>query len=183
MPTILTHPAVPLMLGLALGPELVPRRLLLAGIIASVLPDADVLGFKLGISYAQDLGHRGISHSLLFAFLLGILAMGIAPWLRAGRRAAFAFVALAAASHGLLDMCTNGGLGVAFFWPFSAERLFFPAHPIQVSPFKLSKVFGPDAARLFGSELRWVWLPCLVAGLGLYALRRRAMGLRRVEAG
>src|SRR4051812_4073981 len=108
MPTILTHPAVPLMLGLALGPALVPRRLLLAGMIASILPDADVVGFKLGISYAQELGHRGVSHSLLFALLLGLLATALAPWLRARRASAFAFVAAGAASHGLLDMCTNG---------------------------------------------------------------------------
>ena len=172
MPTILTHPAVPLALGLALGPALVPRRLLLAGVIAAILPDADVLGFKLGIAYAQDLGHRGVSHSLLFALLLGLVAMALAPWLRARRAAAFAFVAAAAASHGLLDMCTNGGLGVALFWPWSAARLFFPHHPIQVSPFSLSKVFGPDAMRLFGSELAWVWLPCLLAGLLIFAVRR-----------
>lgn len=172
MPTILTHPAVPLMLGVALGPALVPRRLLLAGLVASVLPDADVLGFKLGITYAQDLGHRGVSHSLLFALLLGLLAVAMAPWLRSPRRVAFAFVAAAAASHGLLDMCTNGGLGVAFLWPWSAERLFFPAHPIQVSPFSLSKVFGPDAMRLFSSELAWVWLPCLLVGVALYMMRR-----------
>jgi len=182
MPTILTHPAVPLMLGLALGPALVPRRLLLAGVIASVLPDADVLGFKLGIAYAQDLGHRGVSHSLLFALLLGLLAMTLAPWLRARRGAVFALVAAGTASHGLLDMCSNGGLGVAFFWPWSAERLFFPAHPIQVSPFSLSKVFGPDAMRLFGSELVWVWLPCLLAGLLIFGARRAHGAGRSVHA-
>jgi len=29
--------------------------------------------------------------------------------------------------HGLLDMITNGGKGVAFLWPFTSERFFFPA--------------------------------------------------------
>lgn len=182
MPTILTHPAVPLMLGLALGPALVPRRLLLAGVAASILPDLDVIGFRLGISYGQELGHRGVSHALVFALLLGLIALAMAPWLRARRGTACAFVAAGAASHGLLDMCTNGGLGVALLWPWSAERLFFPLHPIQVSPFSLSKVFGPDAARLFGSELVWVWLPCLGIGLALYAARRALSG-RRAHAG
>jgi inner membrane protein len=172
VPTILTHPAVPLMLGLALGPALVPRRLLLAGVAASIIPDLDVIGFRLGISYGQELGHRGVSHSLLFALLLGMLALAVAPWLRARRGTACAFVALSAASHGLLDMCTNGGLGVALLWPWSAERFFFPVHPVQVSPFSLSKVFGPDAARLFGSELLWIWLPSLVLGLCIWRLRR-----------
>ncbi|UUZ48168.1 metal-dependent hydrolase [Massilia sp. B-10] len=85
MPTILTHPAVPLMLGLALGPALVPRRLLLAGVAASILPDLDVIGFRLGISYGQELGHRGVSHALVFALLLGLIALAMAPWLRARR--------------------------------------------------------------------------------------------------
>jgi inner membrane protein len=168
------------MFGLALGPALVPRRLLLAGMAAAILPDLDVIGFRLGISYGQDLGHRGVSHSLVFALLLGLMAAAAAGSLRSGRKSAFAFVAMGAASHGLLDMCTNGGLGVALLWPWSAERLFFPAHPIQVSPFSLSKVFGPDAMRLFGSELLWVWLPCMLGGLAVYCVRR---ALRRKRAG
>ena len=35
MPTVLSHPAVPLALGLALGRTLVPRRQSLASIVAS----------------------------------------------------------------------------------------------------------------------------------------------------
>jgi len=40
---------------------------LLAG--SAVLPDADVIGFPFGINYGGLLGHRGLSHSLLFAVL------------------------------------------------------------------------------------------------------------------
>lgn len=47
MPSILSHPAVPLALGLALGPRVIPRRLLLAGVVASILPDLDVLLARL----------------------------------------------------------------------------------------------------------------------------------------
>nr|HRC76832.1 rhodanese-like domain-containing protein [Kouleothrix sp.] len=32
--------------------------------------------------------------------------------------------------HGVLDAMTDGGLGVAFFAPFSATRYFFPFRPI-----------------------------------------------------
>jgi inner membrane protein len=38
----------------------------------------------------------------------------------------------------LLDMLTNGGLGIAVFSPFSRERFFFPVQPIPVSPIGLS---------------------------------------------
>ena len=47
MPTIITHAAVPICLGLGLGLKVIPPRLLFAGIALAMLPDADVLSFKL----------------------------------------------------------------------------------------------------------------------------------------
>jgi membrane-bound metal-dependent hydrolase YbcI (DUF457 family) len=47
MPTILTHTAVPLALGLGLGPRAIPPRLLVAGVTASMVPDLDVLQLEL----------------------------------------------------------------------------------------------------------------------------------------
>jgi len=72
MPSIITHAAVPLALWCAADRGRIPPRLLAAGVIASMLPDADVLAFALHIPYADAFGHRGASHSLLFA---GVLAM------------------------------------------------------------------------------------------------------------
>ena len=110
MPTVLSHPVVPLALGLAFGPSTVSRRLLLAGVVASVLPDLDVVAFRLGIGYSHELGRRGFSHSLLAALFFGAMAVALAKHLLATRKTAFLFVFLSAASHGLLDMFTNGGL-------------------------------------------------------------------------
>ncbi|HEV7670658.1 MAG TPA: metal-dependent hydrolase [Thermoanaerobaculia bacterium] len=59
MPTVLTHPAVPLALGAAAGGDRVGGRLLVAGVIASVLPDADVLGFRGGVPYESERTRRG----------------------------------------------------------------------------------------------------------------------------
>jgi inner membrane protein len=39
----------------------------------AMLPDADVLSFGLGVRYESMFGHRGITHSILFALALGIL--------------------------------------------------------------------------------------------------------------
>jgi inner membrane protein len=167
VPTILSHPAVPLAIGLGLGAQVISRRLLLAGVTASVLPDLDVLAFRLGISYSHELGHRGMSHSLAFALLLGLLALLFAPQLRATQRTAGLFIFTAAASHGLLDMFTNGGLGVALLWPFSDDRFFFPARVIEVSPLSLRRFFGPSGVHVLSSELLWVWLPSAVAGLAV----------------
>ena len=34
---------------------------------SAILPDLDVLAFNFGISYSHPFGHRGITHSILFA--------------------------------------------------------------------------------------------------------------------
>jgi inner membrane protein len=170
MPTIFSHIAVPLALGLAVGAPTVSKRLLLAGMAASILPDLDVLAFRLGIAYSHEFGHRGFSHALAFALLVGFLAAGMAQWLQTTRKVAFAFIFVAAASHGLLDMLTNGGLGVALLWPFTEQRYFFPWRGIDVSPLGMH-FFGPRAWAVLQSELLWVWLPSLGAGLALYVVR------------
>lgn len=56
MPTVITHAAVPLCIGLGLGSKVIPPRLLFAGIILAMLPDADVLSFKFGVAYGNVFG-------------------------------------------------------------------------------------------------------------------------------
>lgn len=172
MPSIITHTAVPLALGLGLGRSVISRRLLLAGVAASMVPDLDMIGFKLGIAYADSMGHRGITHSLLFALALGVLAVLLARRLNARPLAAGLFIFASCVSHGLLDMCTNGGLGVAFLWPFSHQRYFLPWRFIQVAPLSLDKLFGPWGLRMLYSELFRVWLPCVMLGTALAGARR-----------
>jgi inner membrane protein len=171
MPTVFTHPAVPLALALGLGRNLVSTRLLLAGVVVATLPDLDVLGFRFGIAYASEWGHRGFTHSLCFAFVIAVLAAGLARALDSTAKRTFWFLLIAGASHGILDAFTNGGLGIAFFWPFSEQRYFAPVHPIEVAPISLTRIFSSQGLSVFGSEVLWVWLPC--AGLALLALAYR----------
>jgi inner membrane protein len=171
MTTILTHAAVPLALGLGAGREKIPTQLLLAGIAASVLPDADVLAFHFGIPYASTLGHRGFSHSLFFAVLVALVGAFLLPRAHFGR--SLGFLLIAAVSHPILDSLTTGGLGVALFWPFSEARYFAPWRVIRVSPLSLSRLFSNRGLALATSELRWVWLPCLLMALGFWLVRRR----------
>ena len=93
MPTIVTHAAVPLCLGLGLGSRIIPPRLLLAGVAIAMLPDADVLAFKLGVAYGHVFGHRGFTHSLLFAFALPTLAMLFHRQLKARTATVWSFFA------------------------------------------------------------------------------------------
>ncbi len=162
MPTIFTHPAVPIALGFGLGKDVIPPRLIAAGVAASVIADLDVLAFKLNVAYSSDYGHRGFSHSLAFSAVLGLFAALLAPILRSKRFNSFLFVTMSAASHGMLDMLTNGGLGVALLWPILSERMFLPWQVIQVSPLSLSQFLGLRGWRVIGSEVLWVWLPAAV---------------------
>ncbi|WP_158885379.1 metal-dependent hydrolase [Rhodanobacter sp. L36] len=173
MPTIFTHAAVPLLLGAALGRRRISHRLLSAGAIAAVLPDADVLGFRFGIAYADAFGHRGAGHSITFALLVALLAAALHKPLRTSARNAFFFVGLAAISHPLLDALTNGGLGVSLSWPLSDHRFFFPWRPIEVSPIG-ARFFSVRGWWAIRSELLWVWLPSAAMALLLWRWRVRA---------
>jgi inner membrane protein len=171
MPTVITHAVVPLALGLGLGRKIIPPRLLLAGMAAAALPDLDVIAFKFGIAYADALGHRGFSHSLLFAGFAGLLAACLHRFWRAGTCVSFGFVAAATVSHPLLDMLTNGGLGVALWWPWSEQRHFAPWRMIEVSPF-IQNFFSARGAQVLLSEIKWIWLPAFAVCTVLMAVRR-----------
>ena len=172
MPTILTHAAVPLAIGLGLGTRVIPARLLIAGVLVSILPDLDVVAFHLGFPYAHDFGHRGATHSLFFAVTVALLGSSAIHYFKASISRSFSFLLLAAASHGLLDAFTNGGLGIALFWPFSSVRYFAPVQVIEVSPLSMSRIFSARMGEVLMSEILWVWVPCLLLMLLLIFARR-----------
>jgi inner membrane protein len=178
MPTFLSHPAVPVALGAGLGEAAVSRRLLVAGAAASLLPDLDVLGFFAGVPYGSAFGHRGATHSLAAALAVALAGAALHRPLRTTARTAFLFLLAAAASHGLLDALTNGGLGVALLWPLSDARFFAPVRPIEVAP--LRRVLGARALAALGSEVVRVWAPAAVVGVALAA---RRLAARRGRAG
>lgn len=182
MPTILTHPVVPLAMAMGLGRGVISQRLLTAGVVASVLPDLDVVAFRFGIPYAADLGHRGFSHSLLFALMVAFIgASWSRPFLSTPKRS-FGFLFVATASHGILDAFTNGGLGIALLWPWTSERFFAPVQVIEVSPLSLSDFLTWRGVRVLWSEILWVWLPFLAAACAIAALRRLARAPKEVPA-
>ena len=179
MPSIFTHPIPALALAAGFGRNGIPPRLAVATVIAAVLPDLDVASFAFGVRYAESLGHRGLSHSLVFALAVAAVAFLAAPLLRAGRVTAFLAVLFAVLSHILLDAATTGGLGVAFFWPFDGARHFLPWRPIVVSPFSPRAFLSEWGLRVILSELRWVWAPCFIVALAGITLRRSARLLGR----
>ena len=167
-----THPVLVLGLYAAMPAPRLRNRVLAAGVLLCLLPDIDVLGFAFGIPYQHPLGHRGLSHSLAFAALLALLVTPLLGETRSAGPRVAVFLFLAAASHGVLDSFTDGGLGIALLAPFSEQRLFAPWRPIAVSPIGIKAFFGEWGLRVMASELRWVWLPTLALVAPLLAWRR-----------
>ena len=171
MPTIFTHALVTGVLGKSARWSQRPSTSALCA-LCGVIPDLDGIGFYLGIPYLHHWGHRGATHSLAFALILGLvlgLAFSEGSRLRARIGWGLLFGALIA-SHPLLDMLTTGGHGVALWAPYDNARLFFPEpwRVIQVSPMSLT----PRIQAALLSELYWVSLPTLVLLIVRFCLHR-----------
>ncbi|MCS7037957.1 MAG: metal-dependent hydrolase [Saprospiraceae bacterium] len=175
MPSVFGHVLASSALGYALFSQHVHRRAVLLAGLCAVAPDADVLAFSWGIPYESIWGHRGWTHSLAFAALLG-LSTG---WLFYSRQRYWPrmalYFALATASHPLLDMLTTGGLGCALWWPISEERLFFPLRVIRVSPLEMGDFISKWGIKVLLSEAFWIGLPgaALVAARVFWAKPRK----------
>jgi inner membrane protein len=177
MASAFSHAVVALSIGTLFYRPQISKRVWVAGAICSVLPDLDVIGFRFGVHYGDFWGHRGFTHSLLFAALLALVVAFLlllrgAP--RIGRFALFAYLFLATASHGVLDAMTNGGLGVAFFSPFDNTRYFLPWRPIRVSPIAVTQFFTPRGFAIIQNEFLWIWIPSILIAAMALMLRRKS---------
>ncbi len=134
------------------------KWLLIAAIFSTILPDFDVVAFNLGIAYHHPLGHRGFTHSIVFAILWGMLLMFLLG--RKNKIIWFLVIFFSTVSHGILDAMTSGGLGVGFLIPFDNSRFFFPFTPIKVSPIGIEKFFSSWGIKVLFSEFKYIILPC-----------------------
>ena len=180
MPTLFTHAVVAGAANQVCAPKLFATRFLFYSVFCSVVPDADVAAFYLGIPYEHVLGHRGFTHSLTFAFLLAAVVVSTGfPQARILSRLWWKWVAYffcLTASHGVFDALTDGGHGIAFFAPFDNTRYFLPWRPLPVSPIGASAFFTEYGFRVLFMEIICVWLP---AGLIFMAAGRRRVRAAR----
>ena len=181
MASPITHAVVALSLGAAWNRSRSDWKFLAAGVVCAEIPDADVLGFWFGVPYGALWGHRGMTHSLLFAAAFaGVMVRLAGDSEEAGRQrfSRWSYFFLATASHGLCDAVTDGGLGVALLSPFDTTRYFFPFRPVMVSPLHWDMFFSPVGLRVLVSEAIWMWLPCLVFVVVAVGLQRRLSPVR-----
>jgi inner membrane protein len=177
VPSIFSHAIFATVVGKACVFKPLPLQFWTLTAICAILPDADAIAFVVGIPYNHMLGHRGITHSIAFTLLVGVIVGGFvfrAPANEFGRWALILYFALVTLSHPLLDALTNGGRGVALFAPFSNGRYFFPWRPIEVSPIGLG-FFSEEGIEVLISEMVWIWLPAglfLLVSLAYRKMRR-----------
>ena len=183
MPTIIGHAAA----GMAVSRGFFLKRwdLLAAvtAILCALLPDIDSLGFVMGVPYGSKYGHRGISHSFAFSAAVALffsLTVYMAIPRQANRLKLFVCFFIAGISHGLLDAMTDGGLGVAFFAPFSNVRYFLPWRPIPVSAIGIAASLRGRGPGVFFFEFLHLALPS--AGfIAVVALIKKVRGRRNLD--
>ena len=171
MPTIFSHAVFACALGRTLQSATSSARFWILSAACAILPDLDVIAFAFGISYSSMLGHRGITHSIFFAILVGVIVSFLFPKEAAVRWKLALYFAAVTVSHPLLDMLTNGGLGVALLAPFTNERFFSPWRPIEVSPIGVG-FFSERGLAVLLSEFVWIWLPSFLIVVTSWLARR-----------
>lgn len=175
MPTLFTHAAVGFITGKVAAESTTPNtRMLVASMALSAMPDIDALFIGV-IPYNHPFGHRGFTHSIFFAAVIGLLIALLfskADWAPQHSFWLLAVVfAVTTATHGFFDAMTDGGLGIAFFAPFSNARYFFPWRPIPVAPFSLANLMSEHGSRVIRWELAMFW----TFALGAFVWNRKSV--------
>jgi inner membrane protein len=117
--------------------------------LLALSPDLDFIALQIG-SEGTLLDHRVMTHSLSFALVAGVT---VGAWVGSRRRQWLvgSCVALALASHGLLDAMTGNGPGPQLFWPFVPAPIQLAWHPIPGAEF-YQDYFTTAAVPLFAAE-------------------------------
>ena len=180
MPSIVAHAVAGAALATAaFSPRAAPRRVWITAAIVAAVPDVDAIGRPFGnlAIEASFGGHRGFTHSVMFALIAGaITTWGFfrIPEGSGLHRRLFLALALAIASHGVLDALSTIGNGVAFWAPFSWTHYEFRWQPLgEIGPGPR----GPERAfDIVANEFFWVGLPSLIVVAIARWIRREHVG-------
>ena len=159
------------------------RRFGITAALCTIVPDLDAIGRPFGYEDIELLGgHRGFTHSIVFAVLLGAaVAWGVfhgerSEGMRLRLWICFTLVTL---THGLLDGLTTKG-GIMYFSPFTDARYSFAWKPLDSSRYaRPTNVLG-TIGNLVRGEMTYVILPSM---LFIAAVRRlRGPGRKKQPA-
>jgi inner membrane protein len=150
------------------------KALSLAASIA-VLPDFDF--FLTWFGSFDETWHRGFSHSIAFAIIIGV---GVAVLARKSFLRDVVVYGGAILSHGLCDVLTTKHQGgVELFWPFWAERMRFGffEYPLTVVPHPPQETWAFITLSIIKASLKelFIFLPAFT----LLLAYKRARSARR----
>lgn len=174
MASFFGHPALPIAIKSS-GLVKISKPLMILCCLLTLFPDADVIAFRFGIPYESQWGHRGFTHSIVFALILSLCFLPFAEFFQTTKRTLYIMTFLSTLSHTLMDALTNGGLGVAVFWPLTSERYFFPWRPVEVSPIGVRGFLSLRGLVVVFSEILWIWIPLMITSVSVRKLLKRKL--------
>ena len=171
MPTIVSHSLIGIFASKIFKISNKPKFWVLS-IICPALPDIDMIGYYLGIPYDHLFGHRGISHSIFFALLIGFVVYFLffrkENLSRSKSLIIFIYFSFITMSHGLLDMLTDATHGIPFFAPLDNTRYFFPYRPINAPSLDVEYFLREQLLEVLVGEV--ILISISVVGLVLFNL-------------
>jgi inner membrane protein len=189
----LTHAALGATIGHAGFHRQLGARAVACGAVMAMVPDLDLLYGAVQGPFDRLVSHRGLTHSLMFAPVVGTIA-GWAYWrwneqrqqglgqVTAGPLLWIALFIFALLSHPLLDWCTT--YGTQLLMPFSRDRFALNAIAIVDPAYSLMLVAGLVGGRLARDGLRAGWYSgaALILTTLYLAAGLRLNGLAEAEA-
>lgn len=160
----LTHICLGACTGELLLHKQLGKKALLWGIVAQNLPDIDTAAALFTPSDKAFLIHRGITHSLFFAIVAGLLLAWLAK--RVHQKALLSFGTLAfffclqLLLHDLLDTCNSYGTGL--LEPFNHHRfsanLLYVADPLFTIALFFAAILLIFKATANKHRAKWAWI-------------------------
>jgi inner membrane protein len=155
-------------LGACIGEIILGKKLgkkaLLWGAFAQSLPDVDTIFSSFYSVDKSFLVHRGITHSILFALIAGVLLALLALKIHRHRNISLAlfifFFCFQLVLHDLLDTCNS--YGTCLLEPFSHHRfsinLLYVADPLFTIGFIIAALFLTFKNNINPNRLKWAWV-------------------------
>jgi len=156
------------------------RRTRGLALFCALAPDLDWFMSFLHLPGRHVLNHRGLTHSLVAAFLLALLVVFLAFKEEDRSPRIWLCMLFSALSHCMLDACTLGGVGVAVFVPVTQMRFVCAWQPIQVGPIPLNPTLLRGFLVALWTEVLWIGVPALLL-LSVNKTYRYLRGLRLEE--
>ncbi|HRD70836.1 MAG TPA: metal-dependent hydrolase [Legionella sp.] len=138
-----------------------------AGALAGMAADLDVLLKFTKEHMSYELWHRSVTHSFIFipvGALIVTLFLMCFPYYRANWKLVFGACLIGYATHGILDACTS--FGTLLFWPWSMQRVSWDIISIIDPLFTVPLILGTIWSVIF-QQRKGAFIGLFVAGLVL----------------